>query len=253
MPDTLIADRLAANLARLRLSRVQEVLADVVQRAETDGASYLTVLDTLLEEEIARKEQRRVETALKISGLPFVKTLDEFDFTVQPQLDRQRVLSLFDLTFLERRENVVFLGPPGVGKTHLAVALAVKPCQAGQSIYFTTMGDLIEKLQRDHLAGKAGRARSYCKSALVIVDEVGYTPLSREACHLFFRFVASRYERASTVLTSNKAFADWAELFHDPVIVTAILDRLLHHSVVLNIKGHSFRLRGKSPAEGAGA
>ena len=186
-----------------------------------------------------------METTLKISGLPFIKTIDEFDFTFQPHLDKQMVMNLFDLSFIPRKENIIFLGPPGVGKSHLAVALAVKACQAGQTIYFTTMADLIEKLRKDRDNGKSGRGRSYYKSAVVIVDEVGYTPITREECHLFYQFIATRYERSSTVLTSNKAFVDWTELFHDPVIVTAILDRLLHHSVVVNIKGNSYRLKGR--------
>jgi len=153
-------------------------------------------------------------------------------------------MGLFDLEFVRKKGNIIFLGPPGVGKTHLAVSLALKACQSGMSIYFTNMEDLIIKLRKDHEVGKTGKGRSYYKSSLVVVDEVGYTPVTREECNLFFRFIANRYEKSSTIITSNKAFSDWTELFHDPVIVTAIPDRLLHHSVVVNIKGNSYRLKG---------
>jgi len=252
MSDTLVMDRIESNLVRLKLSRISNILRDLTKTAQEQGKSYLTFLDELLEEEVAAKEQRRIETSLKISGLPYIKSIDEFDFTFQPGLDKQKIMGLFDLSFIRDKGNVIFLGPPGVGKTHLAVSLALKACQAGMSMYFTNMADLIIKLRKDHEEGKPGKGRGYYKSALVVVDEVGYTPITREECNLFFRFIANRYEKTSTVITSNKAFTDWTELFHDPIIVTAILDRLLHHSTVINIKGNSYRLKEKMGNKGKG-
>ncbi len=238
----LVMERIAENLIRLRLTRIQEMLEMIAEDSQRRSETYLAFLDRLLQEEVTAKEDRRVKTSLKIAGLPFDKSIEEYDFGFHETLDKRSVMSLFDLDFIGRKENVIFLGPPGVGKTHLATALAIKACYSGISIYFTTMAELIGKLKQN--AESSSRGRSYDRNALVVVDEVGYMPISRQEAHLFFQFICRRYERASTVITSNKSFSEWEELFGDPVIATAILDRLLHHCRVINIKGNSYRMKG---------
>ena len=236
--EQLTCERLQENLTRLKLIRAAEVLETVAEKAEESHGSYLSFLDHLLEEEVAAREKRRIQTALKIAGLPFAKTIEEYDFGFHPHLDKKAVMELFDLTFLARHENVVFLGPPGVGKSHLAVALAIKACSHGFKVWFTTMQTLIGKLKEPQTKGKA-----FLSASLVVVDEVGYLPVDSREAYLFFQFISYRYEKSSTILTSNKSFGDWQELFGDAVIASAILDRLLHHSRVINIKGHSYRLK----------
>jgi DNA replication protein DnaC len=238
----LVMERVMDNLTRLRCSRIQELLSGIVEEAQAANQTYLGFLDRLLQEEVTAKEDRRVRTSLKIAGLPFDKTIEQYDFAFHESLDKRSVMSLFDLDFIGRKENVIFLGPPGVGKTHLATALAIKACFSGISIYFTTMAELIGRLKQN--ADSSSRGRGYDRSALVVVDEVGYMPISRQEAHLFFQFVCRRYERASTMVTSNKSFSEWEEMFGDPVIASAILDRLLHHCRVINIKGNSYRMKG---------
>jgi len=239
--EQLTYERLKDNLIRLKMAHSAEILDTVLARAEEEKMSYLTLLDRILEEEVSAREGRRIVTAMRLASLPHAKTIEEYDFTFHPHLDKRMVMDLFDLTFLAKKENIVFLGPPGVGKTHLAIALAVKACSHGFKVYFTTMKTLIEKLKESKSA-----LRPYLNASLVIVDEAGYLPITTEEAHLFFQFVSYRYEKSSTIITSNKSFADWQELFNDPVIASAILDRLLHHCRVVNIKGHSYRLQGRN-------
>jgi DNA replication protein DnaC len=190
--ETMTLERVQSNLKRLKLTHIEDLLLEKLRRHEDDGGTFMQLFDELLEDEVCFKEQRRIETSIKIAGLPFVKSIDEYDFAFHPELDRQKVMTLFDLVFLERKENIIFLGPLGVGKTHLAVSLALKACRSGVSIYFTTMSDLIGKLKSDKNKLRT-KGRSHLKSGLVIVDEVGYTPVNRDECHLFFQFISYRY------------------------------------------------------------
>ena len=242
--EQLTSERLQDNLSRLKLTRAAEVLETVAEQAKEKKSSYFAFLDHLLEEEVGAKEKRRIQTAMRTAGLPAAKTIEEYDFSFHPHLDQTEVMELFDLSFIGAKDNVIFLGPPGVGKSHLAISLAIKACHHGFKVYFTTMDTLIKKLKEG-----ATRQKAYLNSSLVVVDEVGYLPVTTEEAYLFFQFVSHRYERSSTIITSNKSFGDWQELFGDPIIATAILDRLLHHCKVVNIKGHSYRLRGHSFAK----
>src|SRR5581483_2610180 len=216
----------------------------LVARAEEAKMGYLEFLDVVLEEEVGIREGRRFRNALKLSGLPHHKGLDEFAF--QPELDARKVRDLATLTFAEHRANVCLLGPPGVGKTMLAVGLSIAACQAGYSVYFTTADDMVRNLKEAEAGGRfARKLQTYLKPAVLVLDEVGYLPLSRAEGNMVFQLVSRRYEKGSIILTSNKTFSEMGQVFGDEVLATAILDRLLHHAEVLSIKGPSYRLKDR--------
>ena len=245
----LVSTRIRATAVKLGLPHLAGALQELTRRADTEAMGYLDFLDLVLSEELAVRDERRFRNALRMSKLPHHKTLDDYDFSFQPDLDPRRVRDLATLAFLEAKANVALLGPPGVGKTHIAVALAVTACRAGFSVYFTTLDDMVRQLKAaDAIDRLTSKLNVYLRPNVLVIDEVGYQPLERAEANLVFQVISKRYEKGSTLLTSNKSFSEWGQVFGDEVLATAILDRLLHHCEVIPINGPSYRLRNRLAA-----
>ena len=227
-------EQVKQHLVNLKMAAALEVLDSVLDQVARQQLSTLEALDHLLSEEYTRRETRRIRAQLLTSRLTQVKTLESFDFSFQPSLERNRILTLAELSFIERRQSVHLLGPPGVGKSHLAIALGVLAVKARKSVYFTTLTDLVTSLTQAQRNGTLKtRLRFINRVALLIIDEVGYLLLEPGGANLFFQLVNARYEKGATVLTSNRGFKDWSAIFGDNVVATALLDRLLHHAMSL--------------------
>ncbi|ERI05695.1 IS21-like element helper ATPase IstB [Aneurinibacillus aneurinilyticus] len=239
-----MSEKLVELCTKLQLPVTANSWSTVADQAAKNNIPYSAFLERLLEAELADKHLRSSQTLLKLSGFPFRKTLDEFQFEAQPTIDERRIRELMNLSFLESHENVLFLGPPGLGKTHLAISIGMEAISRGFKTYFISANDLVTQLRKADEDNRLERKiRTFMKPRILIIDEMGYLRLNTSSAHYLFQVISRRYERGSIILTSNKSFGEWGEILGDSVIATAILDRLLHHSRIFNLKGESYRLR----------
>ena len=240
----MIYSQVISNLQKLKLDKMSTFLSTYLDEINNNNISFLDALFTLTEKEIEFKEQRASEFNIRVAGFPFIKTLDKFDFSFQPSINKNEIMDLATLRFIEEKKNVLLMGSSGVGKTHIATAIGIEAAKKRVSTYFISCHDLITKLTIAHSENRLKDAlKTFNKYKLLIIDEIGYLPVDRNGANLFFQLITKRYERSSTIITTNQQFSKWGEIFSDNMLANAILDRLLHHSYVSNITGESYRIK----------
>lgn len=239
-------NKLLNNFEKLKLDKIKQLYPNYIETISKGEFTLTDALYELTEKEIEYRDERASQIQITVSAFPYKKEIEDFDFSYQPSINKNEILELNTLGFLDRKENVLFVGPSGVGKTHLAISLGITAAKKRYSVYFISCHDLITQLNKAHYENKlTQRIKHFCKYQLLIIDEIGYLPVDKQGANLFFQLIAKRYEQHSTVITTNMNFSKWGEVFSDNILANAILDRLLHHSTVVNINGNSYRIKDK--------
>ena len=234
------------NLEVLKLDKIKNMLPEYLDEMKNKNISFTEMLYDLTKEEIKYQTERAAKVNITVSEFPFEKTINDFDFSYQPSIDRNEILDLETLRFMENNENIIFMGTSGVGKTHLAVGIGMAAARKRISTYYITFNDLINQLIKANSENRADiKIKYFCKYKLLIIDEIGYLPITKEGAYLFFQLINKRYEKKSTILTTNQVFSKWPEVFGDSVVTNAIIDRLVHHAHIIKVKGQSYRIKDK--------
>jgi len=232
------------NFETLNLTEFRANIEKYISYVESGEKTMIDALYELTELEMELRTKRAMNACVKVANFPYIKHLSDFDFSFQPSINREQIMNFKYLQFIENKENIIFIGSPGVGKTHLATAIGIEAASLRTSTYFIGCNDLVLQLKKAHIENRLEqRLKFFSKYKLLIIDEVGFLPLDTESSNLLFQLIAKRYEKNSTIVTTNKSLSRWGEIFGDPVIANAILDRLLHHSHVINIVGRSYRTK----------
>ncbi len=238
--------KLLNNFESLKLDKIKEYYPNFVDTVTKNNISFTDALYELTNKEIEYRDERASQIQVIVSAFPYRKEIGDFDFDYQPSINKQEIMELNTLGFLERHDNILFLGPSGVGKTHLAVSLGITAAKKRYSVYFISCHDLITQLNKAQFENKLDkRIKHFCGYELLIIDEIGYLPIDKQGANLLFQLIAKRYEKKSTIITTNIPFNKWGDVFNDNTLANAILDRLLHHSSIINISGNSYRIKDK--------